>query len=110
MGMELLIGIIAVAVIAILWALRNDMKADQNNDGKIDAEDAKIIAEKVAAEAKVVSSFVGDKVAEVKETAKAVKKSVTKKAPAKKKVAAPKTKAAPKKKVAPAKKKAAPKK
>ena len=108
MGMELLIGIIAVAVIAILWALRNDMKADATNEAVADEPKTETVTVTVTEKTEVV--------VEDKEPAKAVKKSTTKKAPAvkkapAKKVAAPKTKAAaPKKKVAPAKKKAAPKK
>jgi len=120
MGMELLIAIIVVAVIAILWALRNDMKSVSSNEEKDAREEfAKEVrdwANETTEKMTVTETEKTEVVVEDKEPAKAVKKSVTKKAPAvkkapaKKKVAAPKTKAAPKKKVAPAKKKAAPKK
>ena len=120
MGMELLIAIIAVAVIAILWAIRNDMKVDSSTEDKAAREEfSKEVRDWANEATEKMTVTVTEKtevVVEDKEPAKAVKKSTTKKAPAvkkapaKKKVAAPKTKAAPKKKVAPAKKKAAPKK
>ena len=124
MGMELLIAIIAVAVVVILWAIRKDMSIGTDATLKVDekaareefAKEVRDWANETTEKMTVTETEKTEVVVEDKEPAKAVKKSVTKKAPAvkkapaKKKVAAPKTKAAPKKKVAPAKKKAAPKK
>lgn len=123
MGTELLIGIIVVAVIAILWAIRKDMSIDVNKDGKVDAEDAKALANEVrdwaneaTAEMKQVADVNKDgkvdaadaKAAVEKVVAKATKKSAPKKAAVKK--APAKKEAAPKKASAPKKKKVAPKK
>ena len=118
MGMELLIAIIAVAVIAILWAIRNDMKVDSSNEEKAAREE---FAKEVRDWANEATEKMTVTVTETETTEVFVEEAAPVAAP-KKKVAKPRKpkadsapkakpaapKAAPKKKVAPKKKKAAP--
>lgn len=133
MGMELLIAIIAVAVVAILWAIRKDLtigstsvedKAakeefanevrDWANEATAKMKEESVVSKVTVTETTEVTVDVDEPVAEPAKKVAAKKKTPAKKVAPKKeapKAAAPKKKvAAPKKKVAPAKKKAAPKK
>jgi len=115
MGMELLIAVIAVAVVAILWAIRKDMTIGSNPDedkaAKEDfAKEVRDWANEATATMKEVADVNKDGKVDVEDAKEAVEKVV---AVAKKKVAKPrkpKTETAAKAKPAAATKKAAPKK
>jgi hypothetical protein len=75
--MEIILVILALAVVGVIWFVNRDTGADVNDDGKVDVQDVKAAVKKTVAAVKAAADITGDGKVDTKDVKAAVTKTKT---------------------------------